>query len=234
MPTDHSLRALREASPRNRRGFDPSSGRYDALKAEIVGSPPETRERSQRPERRRRMIGYAVGVGAIAVVAAVIGSLTLGGASPQSAYAAAHKALVATSAQRSGTMTLTVNGATLYTTRWNGSRIALKKEQSSPLVLGHVLGPNLQMRLIGGRVYVQGPDGTWTRYAKTCLMTPTRCAGLAVVGDKLGAEVVGLAAETHPNNALEILKVASNLRKTPGPVARRSTPGSSETPTSIR
>ena len=132
--------------------------------------------------------------------------MTLGGGSPQSAYAAAHKALAATSAQRSGTMTLTVNGAKLSTLRWNDHRIALTKDQSSPLVLGHVLGPNLQMLLIGGGAYVQGPNGSWTHYAS-----------VADVGDKLGPEVGAAAAQTHPNNALEILSVANNLDKTPGP-----------------
>jgi hypothetical protein len=128
-------------------------------------------------------------------------------ASPQSAYAAARKALAATSAARSGTMTLTVDEATLYTMRWDGKRIALKKGAlSSPLVLGHVLGPNLQLLLIGGGAYVQGPDGTWTHYANE-----------ADVGDKLGPEVYLAHANVEGNTAHEILAVATDLHETAGP-----------------
>ena len=90
--------------------------------------------------------------------------------------------------------------------RWTHKRIALKKGQASPLVLGHVLGPYLQMRLIGGGVYVQRPDGTWVHYARE-----------ADVGDKLGPAVTGLHANIHANNAHEILSMATDLRTTPGP-----------------
>jgi hypothetical protein len=201
-----SLKALRGASPRNQPDFDAFLGHYDGLKSRITATPPGSAGRSQRPAHRRRLISLSAAFAAAAVLAAVAGGLTLGGASPPSAYAAAHKALAATSAQRSGTMTLTVNGAKLYTVRWNSHRLGLKKDQSSPLVLGHVLGYDRQMLLIGGDVYVQHQDGTWTHYASK-----------ADVGDKLGPEVEGLAAETHPNNGLEILSVAGNLHKTPGP-----------------
>jgi hypothetical protein len=195
------LKALRGASPRNQPDFDAFLGHYDGLKSRITATPPGSAGRSQRPAHRRRLISLSAAFAAAAVLAAVAGGLTLGGASPPSAYAAAHKALAATSAQRSGTMTLTVNGAKLYTVRWNSHRLGLKKDQSSPLVLGHVLGYDRQMLLIGGDVYVQHQDGTWTHYASK-----------ADVGDKLGPEVEGLAAETHPNNGLEILSVAGNLQ----------------------
>jgi hypothetical protein len=204
--TTPCLKALHDASPRNQPDFDALLERYKELRTQITSTPLDSAGRSRRPAHRRRLIGLSAAFTAAAATVVVVGSLTLGGASPQSAYAAAHKALAATSAQRSGTMILTVNGARLSIVRWNHHRIALEKDQSSPLVLGHVLGPNLQMRLIGGGVYVQGPDGTWTHYASK-----------ADVGDKLGPEVEGLAAQTHPNNALEILSVASNLDKTSGP-----------------
>jgi hypothetical protein len=205
VPTTDSLRALRDTSPRNQPGFDSILESYDALRTQIIATPVGTPLPARRPARRRRLLSVSALVAACGA-AAVAGSLGLGGASPQSAYAAAHRALVATSAQRSGTMAVTVNGTTLYTLRWNGTRIALKKGESSPLVLGHVLGPNLQMLLAGGGVYVQGPEGTWTHYASE-----------AGVGDKLGPAVAGLHANIHANNAHEILSVASNLHTTSGP-----------------
>jgi hypothetical protein len=204
--TTPSLKALHDASPRNQPDFDALLERYEQLSRQITSTPPASPGRPRRPAPRRRLISLSFGFAAAAALAVVVGGLTLGGGSPQSAYAAAHKALAATSAQRSGTMTLTVNGAKLSTVRWNDHRIAFTKDQSSPLVLGRVLGPNLQMLLIGGGVYVQGPSGTWTHYASA-----------AEVGDKLGPEVEGLAAQTHPNNALEVLSVAGNLDKTSGP-----------------
>jgi hypothetical protein len=206
MPTDTSLQALRDTSPRNRPDFDSSPERYEALRNQIVETPFGTQERWRRPVRRRRLISLSAGVAAAVALTGAVVSLTFGGASPQSAYAAAHRALAATSAERSGTMALMVNGTTLYTMRWNGTRIALKKGQSSRLVLGDVLGPDIQMRLIGGGVYVQSPDGTWTHYASE-----------ADVGDKLGPEVAHLHANIHANNAHEILSVASNLHRTPAP-----------------
>ena len=198
MSTTPSLKALHEASPRNQPEFDALLERYEELGTQITSSPPDSAGGPPRPPHRRRLISLSLGFAAAPRSPSFVGGLTLGGESPQSAYAAAHKALAATSAQRSGTMTLTVNGTTLSTLRWNDHRIALRKDQSSALVLGHVLGPDLQMLLIGGGVYVQHQDGTWTHYASQ-----------ADVGEKLGPEVEGLAAETHPNNALEILSVAT-------------------------
>ncbi len=206
MSTTPSLKALRDASPRNQPDFDALLERYEQLGSQIASTPPGAAGRSPRPAPRRQLIGLSFGFATAAALAIVVGGVTLSGGSPQSAYAAAHKALAATSAQRSGTMTLTVNGAKLSTVRWNDRRIAITQGQSSPLVLGHVLGPNLQMLLIGDGAYVQGPGGTWTHYAS-----------VADVGDKLGPEVAGAAAQTHPNNALEILSVAGNLDKTSGP-----------------
>jgi hypothetical protein len=203
--TDPSLKALRDTSPRNQPDFDRSLDRYEGLRAQITSTPPGT-DRSRRPAHRRRLISLSAGFAAAVAIAAVFASLTLGGASPSSAYATARKALAATSASRSGTMRLTINRTTLYTMRWTDTRIALKKDQSSPLVLGHVLGPDLQMRLIGGGVYVQRPDRTWTHYGSE-----------ADVGDKLGPEVAALHANIRANNAHEILSVATDLRATPGP-----------------
>jgi len=204
VPTSPSLKELRDANPRNRPDFDEFLESCEELSTQIASTPPGPGGWSRRPAHRRRLISLSAGLTAAVAIAAVVGSLTLGGASPPSAYAAAHEALAATSAQPSGTMALTVNNTTLYTMGWNGKRIALKKGQSSPLVLGHVLGPNLQMLLIGRGVYVQGPDGTWTHYASA-----------ADVGDKLGPEVEALHANMNGNIADEILSVASDLHKTP-------------------
>ncbi len=177
------------------------------LDAEFVGLAGRAERRRSLPRvRRLPLVRLSAGVAAAAVVAAVVGSLTLGGASPQSAYAAARKALAATSAQRSGAVTVTVNGTTLYTEHWNGSRTALKKGQSSPLVLGHVLGPNRQMVLMGGGAYVQGSDGMWTHYASE-----------ADLGDKLGPAPYFLRANIRGNTAREILSVATNLHRSSGP-----------------
>ena len=110
MPTNLSLKALRTASPRNEPDFDASLERYEALRAQITASPPSAARRPVRPVRRRRLIRVSATAAAAAVLAGVIVSLSLGGASPQSAYATARRALAATSATHSGTMTLTATG----------------------------------------------------------------------------------------------------------------------------
>ena len=125
MSTSPSLKALHDASPRNQPDFDALLVRYEELPTRITSSPLDSAGRSGPPPHRRRLIGLSVG-SAVAALAVVLGALTLGGGSPQSAYAAAHEALAATSAQRSGTMTVTVNGAMLSTLRWNGHGIALR------------------------------------------------------------------------------------------------------------
>ncbi len=213
MPTNPSITALRESSPRNRPEFGELVAGCEELASQITATPPGS---PPRPARSRRWIGVAA-VTAAAALAVVAGGITLGGASPQSAYAAAHKALAATSAQRSGTKTLTVNGTRLYTLRWNGDRIALAKGQSSPLVLGHVLGHNRQLRLIGHTVYVQGPDGSWSHYARSCIVRPGSCPSVAGVADKIGPDVINLAAQIKGDTAREILSVATDLHSAGGP-----------------
>jgi hypothetical protein len=204
--TPSSLKALREAGPRNDPEFGAYLAQFEGLEARIRSTPIGPAGRPQRPALRLRLIGLSAALAGATALAAVAGSLTLGGDSPPSAYAAARTALAATAAKHSGTMTLTVNGTTLYTERWNRSRVALKKGESSPLVIGHVLGPNLQMVLVGAGVYVQGADGTWTHYANE-----------AALGDKLGPQPYLLHANVDGNTAREILAVASDLHKTPGP-----------------
>jgi hypothetical protein len=216
VPTNPSITELRESSPRNQPGFDELLARCEQLGAQITTTPPRPRPPAPLPARRRPWVVSAA-VTAVAALTAIAASLMLGGASTQSAYAAAHKALAATSAQHSGTKTLTVNGTTLYTLRWNGSRIALTKDHSSPLVLGHVLGYDRQMRLIRHTVYVQGPDGTWSHYAESCMVRPTSCPNASGVAYKVGPEVINLSAQIKGDTAREILSVATGLHKSGGP-----------------
>jgi hypothetical protein len=204
--TDSSLRALRDAHPRNDPGFEAYLEPFKGLAEQIRTAPTAPARRPQRRAPRRRLIGLSAALAGATALAAAAGSLTLGGESPPSAYAAARTALAATAAKHSGTMTLTVNGATLYTERWNRRAVALRKGESSPLVIGHVFGPNLQMVLVGGGVYVQEPDGRWTHYASE-----------AALGDKLGPEPYLLHANMDGNTARQILAVASDLHQTPGP-----------------
>ena len=213
MATNPSITALRESSPRSRPDFDELLTHCEELGTQITATPPGP---PPPPAHRRRWVGLAA-LTAGAALAAVAASVTFGGGSPQNAYAAAHRALAATSAQRSGTKTLTVNGKRLYTLRWNGDRIALAKGQSSPLVLGHVLGYNRQLRLVGSTVYVQGPDGTWAHYARSCMVSPASCPSVAGVAYKIGPEVINLAAQVKGDTAHEILSVATDLHRSGGP-----------------
>ena len=215
MPTNPSMTALRESSPRNQPGFDELLAHCEELATQITATPPAPAPQAPRPARRRRWVVSAA-VTAVAALTAVAASLTLSGGS-QSAYAAAHRALSATSAQRSGTKTLTVNGTTLYTLRWNGNAIALTKDQSSPLVLGHVLGYDRQLRLIGRTVYVQEANGTWAHYAMSCMVSPTSCPTVSGVAYKIGPQVINLSAQVKGDTAREILSVATDLHKSGGP-----------------
>lgn len=161
MPADLSLQALREANPCNQAGFDQSIERYDALRTQIAATPVAA-PRAPRRAGRRRLIGLSAAAVTALSLTGVLLSLTLSAASPASAYAAARKAVAATSAGAvdSGTLTLTiaVGGTTRIdlTTRWNGNDVSMS---------GLLLGGNRQVVLVGGAVYVQGQDATWLHYA---------------------------------------------------------------------
>ncbi len=203
MPADISLQALRDANPRNRPGFD-GEGRYAALRAQIVSTPPLAPRGLPHPNARRRLVGLsAAGATALACAGVLVG-LTLSAASPPSAYAAATKALAATTAAASGTETAAVvHGSfsyTLDTTRWNGPDIAMTRGQRSSL------GSNQQLLLVGGGVYVQSVDGTWLHYASA-----------SDVGPKLGP-IVQLARDNAAGNTAEqILTLATGLQRTTQP-----------------
>jgi hypothetical protein len=160
MPTDVSLKALREANPLHQPGFAESIEGYDALRTQIVSTPVAAPSRPPQLTARRRLIGLSAA--AAVSLAGVLVALTLSAASPRSAYAAARKAVAATSAGAvdSGTMTLAValGGTTRsdLTARWNGNDISMS---------GLLLDGDQQVELIGGEVYVQGPHGTWLHYA---------------------------------------------------------------------
>jgi hypothetical protein len=137
----------------------------------------------------------------LVATAAIVLGLTISAASRSSASAAAKRALVATAAAPSGTMTTTVLHAgatqTVDAARWNGSDIAF-----SP-------GPGSipQILLIGGGLYVQTSDGTWLHYANASNVDPKPLGGL----EQLAQDNI---AGTTPQ---QILALATHVQKTVQP-----------------
>ncbi len=204
MPADQSLRVLRDANPRNRPGFEQSLVRYDALRADITATPVTRPGKALRSGRRLRIAGLSAVATAVALAAVLIGVLAT--ASPPSAYAAAKKAVAATSAGalRSGTMTLVVTHGssrwTLYKVRWNGQDIAMSNGQ------GHSIGLNRQLVVAGANIYLQEADGHWVRY-------PVKSA----LHSKFGSAVQLAQADAAGGTASAILALARHLHKTAGP-----------------
>lgn len=171
------------------------------------------RDLSRRPQRlvmprqfapRRHLISLSAAAAAALVAAAVVVGLTLTAASPPSAYATARKALAATAAASSGTITGTVShdgsSYTLDTTQWNGDSIAVTRGDKSEF------GPGLALMLIGGAAYVEQADGTWLHYSSE-----------SGVGPKLGP-MVQLAHDNVAGNAADqILSLATGLRQSSQP-----------------
>jgi hypothetical protein len=171
---------------------------------QITAAPVPAPRRLLRSAGRHRLIALSAAAAAAAVaVAAVVVGLTVSAATPQSAYAAAKKALAATSAADSGVMTMTVvQGATtwmLETTRWNGDDIALSPGQG-------LLGSNRQLLLVGGGAYVQQADGSWLHYANEADVGPALGPSVRITRD----DVAGTTAE-------QILALATGLQKTVEP-----------------
>jgi hypothetical protein len=201
MRTDTSLHALREASPRNQPGFDDWIDSFDSLRTQIPAIPIPAQRPLPKPDpRHRRVVGLAVTVAAAVAVVGVVVGLALTAASPPSADAAARRALAATAAAPSGTMTTTVLHAgvthTIDAARWNGGDIAF-----SPGV-----GPIPQLLLIGGGLYVQTSDGTWLHYAKASDVGPKPLGGLVQLAyDNIACtspqQILGLA--THVQKATQ-------------------------------
>jgi hypothetical protein len=204
MPTDSSLRALRDANPRKQPGCEDAIARYGALRDRITASPVPTRRTFPHLASRRRLIGLSTAA-AVALGAAIAG-VTLSATSPPSAFAAAKKALAATAAAVSGTMTMTATGpdgstVTLESTRWNGNDIAMSSAR-----VNHILGPNRQLRIVAGGAYVETPDGGWLHYARD-----------DNVGPKLGPAVQLAHDNVVGNTAQQILELTTGLRKAAQP-----------------
>jgi len=202
MRTDTSLDALRDASPRNQPGFDDWIDSFDSLRTQIPATPVPARRPLPKPEfRHRRAVGLGVTVAAAVAVIAVVVGLTLTAASPPGAEAAARRALAATAAAPSGTMTTTVLHAgvtqTIDAARWNGSDIAFSPGD----------GPIPQLLLIGGGMYVQTSDGTWLHYANASDVGPKPLGGL----EQLAQDNI---ASTTPQ---QILALATGVQQTAQP-----------------
>ena len=178
MRTDTSLHALRDASPRNQPGFGDWIDSFDSLGTQISATPVPARRPLPKPKsRRRRAAGVGVTVVAVVAVIGVVVGFALTAASPPGADAAARRALAATAAAPSGTMTTTVLHAgvthTIDAARWNGSDIAFSPGDDSP---GD--GSVQQLLLIGDGMYVQTSDGTWLHYANASDVGPKPLGGL--------------------------------------------------------
>lgn len=160
-PTE-SLRALRLVNPRSRPGFHESIEEYDELRTQIASTAYTAPRRSSPIARKRRLIGVSM-AGALLSTAAVLAAVVmLTGGSTESAYAAANKAVAATSASAvdSGTVvtTLAIDGDVLSTntTRWHGSDISYATMTPSTAS---------ELRLVGDDAYEQLSAGrAWTHY----------------------------------------------------------------------
>jgi hypothetical protein len=207
MRTDTSLHALREASPRNQPGFDDWIDSFDSLRTQIPAHPVPARRPLAKPDsRHRRVVGLAVTVAAAVAVVGVVVGLALTAASPPSAdAAAARRALVATAAAPSGTMTTTVLHAgvtkTVEAARWNGHDIAYSPDDGGPIP---------QLLLIGGGMYVQTPDGTWLHYANASDVPPKPLGGMeqlaqatiaATTPQQIIALATGVQKRTQPDGS---------------------------------
>ena len=202
MRTDTSLHALRDASPRNQPGFDDWIDSFDSLRTQIPATPVPARRPLPKPKsRHRRGVGLGVTVAAAVAVIGVVVGLALTAASPPGAEAAARRALAATAAAPSGTMTTTVLHAgvtqTIDAARWNGSDIAFSPGD----------GPIPQLLLIGGGMYVQTSDGTWLHYPNASDVGPKPLGGL----EQLAQDNI---ASTTPQ---QILALATGVQQTAQP-----------------
>jgi hypothetical protein len=200
MRSDTSLHALRGTSPRNQPGFDDWIDSLDSLRTQIVASPDPARRPLPKPD-HRRVVGLGATVAVAVTVVGVVVGLALTAASPQGAAAAARRALAATVAALSGTMTTTVLHAgitqTIDAARWNGSDIAFSPGD----------GPIPQLLLIGGGMYVQTSDGTWLHYANASDVGPKPLGGL----EQLAQDNI---ASTTPQ---QILALAAGVQQTTNP-----------------
>jgi hypothetical protein len=170
----------------------------DAIERDLHRRTP--RPRMLHPRAARLLPTFAVL--AAATVAVFVG-LMLRAASPPSAYAAASKAIAATSAGSvdSGTMSQTFvlgNHTTHGTTQWSGNDISISADD------GSLFGAR-QVLLIDGAVYAQQADGTWLHYA-----SESDAGRLALLVQSARVDVAG-------SSAAQILAVVPDLQKATQP-----------------
>jgi hypothetical protein len=189
------------------------------FRSEVPASDEATAERiyrlatTTRPARRRSFALHlfhrrrlVVAAAAALSMAGVLVGLTLSAAAPESAFAAAKKAIAASSAGAvdSGTMTLlrtTADGSTVtvITVRWNGDDIAIASAEGLP-------GFD-QLLLVAGGVYVQRAAGSWLHYATNADLDPLLYAGTVQAARDLAAG----------SRAAQIIASAYGLQKTAQP-----------------
>jgi len=149
------------------------------------------------PRISTRLALPSIALGAVAIAL----GLTLTASSPPSAYASAKKALTATAATISGTITGSVShdgsSYTLETTKWNGDSISVTAGDKS------ALRPAQAIELVEGDAYVEQPDGTWLQYASE-----------SGVGPKIGPMFELAHNDVAGTTADQILSIATGLTET--------------------
>jgi hypothetical protein len=169
--------------------------------APAAAATPTTAPRRPQLAGRRRLLALSAVATAALSLAGVLVALTLSAAQPANAYAAAKKAIAASSAGAldSGTMALrrSPDGSTwsvTMTARWNGKDVAIASGGE-----GFVLPGFEQLLLDAGSVYLQRTDGSWLHYAsETELEAPLYRDSLqAVFGLVAGTRAAQLIASTY-------------------------------------
>jgi hypothetical protein len=162
------------------------------------------------PRRPRLVVAAAA---ALSLAGVVVG-LTLNAAAPGSAYAAAKKAIAASSAGAldSGTVTLNSGGpygstpdgptSMVATVRWNGNDIAIVSGTEGCALPGFE-----QLLLVAGGVYLQRADGSWLHYASEADLQPPLYRGAVQAARSLAAG----------SRAAQIIASAYGLQKTVQP-----------------
>jgi hypothetical protein len=170
--------------------------------APAAATPTTAPRRPQLAGRRRLLAVSAVATAALSLAGVLVG-LVLSAAAPQSAYAAAKKAIAASSAGAvdSGTMTQTTlsqspDGSTssvAVTVRWNGKDIAITSEGGRGVIPGFE-----QLLLVAGGVYLQRADGSWLHYASEADLEPPLARTVqAVWGLVAGTRAAQIIASTY-------------------------------------
>jgi hypothetical protein len=185
-----------------RRGaFAPHALRRSRLVLAPAAATPTTAPRRPQLAGRRRLLALSAVATAALSLAGVLLALTLSAAAPANAYAAAKKAIAATSAGAldSGTMILrrSPDDSTWSVTvsaRWNGKDIAIASGDE-----GFVLPGFEQLLLIAGGVYLQRTDGSWLHYASEAELEPPLYRGSlqAVFGLVAGTRAAQIIASTY-------------------------------------